>query len=523
MLQKRFKAMRARVTRFYASVESIPWVFVLCAAGVALRAVGMTSGPLWYDEAFSVMAARLGLLEMVQALRGNISPPGWEIVLWFVTRLLGRNALAFRSVPLLASVFALIIFWRLTRALRLTRAQQLFGLAVLALAPYQLWIAQEARMYSIMSLLYLLGLLWAIEGKYLGLTAVMGLLLWLHNVALFFVLPLGLLAGLLHPRDWKLAIAAGVIALCAWLPWLPTLFNQAQTLQAALTPLAPSVFIFTFWFDLFASALPWTGMFGLAILLTSMALAALVSLAWLGAWIRRGASTPANGLSFDLRVRWDDLIAHRNSWVPVYAFGLPLLLFLLCNLFYQNVLTYRPGSALLPPLALWLAVTLIPARVQLIHWIMPTLWLALLVWALLGWSPNDRGSNLSQVVDLLKREWSAGDIIYHDTDLTAVLFAYYFPDQPAYVIDENDLAGGKGIVDEIQIPVMRAALEQIPHRRAWLVRTVYHLEPERRPSEWRMRAYTQACPLVGAVSYWQAPEIDVYLCDAATPPAFKGQ
>lgn len=118
------------------------------------------------------------------------------------------------------------------------------------------------------------------------------------------------------------------------------------------------------------------------------------------------------------------------------------------------------------------------------------LWVMLLVWALLGWSPSDRGNDLSQVLDIVKREWRTGDIIYHNNDMTAVLFSYYFPDKPVYVIDEDDLTGGKGIVDLMQVPVNRVSLEQIPHQRSSMVWAVFHMETDKRPAEWLMRVPT---------------------------------
>lgn len=244
--------VRLRLERLYPLVESIPWVPMLLAAGIALRWVSMLSGSLWYDEAFSVMVSRLGLLEMMQALRGN-----------------------------------------------------------------------------------------------LGLTAVMGLLLWTHNVAPFFVLPNGLLALLVHPRDWRLVIDSGSGALLAWLPWVPTIFNRSQAITGSMMPLVLSVFIFTFWFDLFASSLPLTGMFGLVILWASATIAMIVQMASLFHSIPRllHASKQISLSLPSLSERLEYMGLNKRAWVPVYSFGLPLLLFLLCAVLYQNVLAYRPGSA----------------------------------------------------------------------------------------------------------------------------------------------------------------------------------
>ena len=506
---------RAISLRFDASkkyAQSFPWLFVLAAMGITLRWTGLVSGVLWFDEAYSVTMARMGLIDMMQTLRTNISPPLWELVVWVTTRILGRNELAYRIVPFCASLIALYVFWRLTQELQFTRAQQMFAFALLALLPYQTWLAQEARMYEIISALYLLGILWVLQGKYLGLAAVMGLLLWSHNTGLYFAAVLGMSALLIHPRQWRTIVVAGVVALLAWLPWMPVLLGQSQMDIPWLVPLTLQDATFSFVFDLFASTALWAGGPILPTLLFYLSFLFALAMQMIGL------------TKWTVQRKWIDGTSQR-TWVATFAFWMPLLLFLTSSLFFQNTLFYRTTSPLIPPLILWFAVALIPSPARLLNYLLPAIWIGLTIWALLIWSPQDRGNNLKQVIDVIQNEWQPGDILYHANDMTAVLFSNYLPDKPHYVIDEKELAGGYGIVEAARLNIPRDALEKIPHTRAWLVSPYYDYPspPDERTADRRMRVYSASCILTGIVPYWQHAYVAVHLClgPSAQPSAAK--
>lgn len=489
--------------------QDVPWLLIIGAIGVTLRWTGLVSGALWFDEAYSVTMARFDLLDMMQILRSNISPPLWELVVWFTTRIIGRNDLAYRIVPFALSVLALFVFWRLTQELRLARMQQWFAFALLALSPYQLWVAQEARMYSMMSVLYLLGILWTLQGRYLGLTAVMGLLLWSHNTGLFFAASLGMLALVLHLHNWRAIVFSGACVLLLWLPWVPVLFGQSKQDIPWLLPLTFQGLTFSFVFDLFASTALWTGGPILPTLLFYFSVLFAVTMQALGL---------VQWLTSRKRIASMDRSAN-PPWVATFAFGMPLSLFFLSSLFFQNTLLYRTTSPLIPPLMLWLAVALIPSIVRPIHWVLPSIWIGLTLWGLLIWSPQDRGSNLLQVVNVIKNEWQPGDMIYHANDMTAVLFSYYLPDKNHYIIDEKELAGGYGIVESARLNVPREALEKIPHTRAWIVSPYYDYAspPDERLADRRMRVYSAPCFLTGIIPYWQHAYVAVHLCLDSAP------
>jgi hypothetical protein len=448
---------------------------------------------------------------MVRRLATNISPPGWEILLWFATRSFGYTELGVRIVPFLASSVTLWVAYRLTRELELPSARQIVALALLALLPYQFWIAHEARMYAVYALLYTLGILWALQGRWLGLGAVMGLMLWLHNTAVFYIPALLLVALLWHPREWKSIGGAALLAGVAWVPWLPVFFSQAREPIPGFPPFTLSHLAVNLAAAFFADTLKegWQ-LFGfLAILLSSLvALWKTSRLGW--RWLtRRDESAPAIPRQ-----------ETRSSVFLMLVVLVPFGLLVLFSILFQNALWYRTVSPAVPAWVLWLSPTLVFQKslrklAGLARVILPALWTIVMIVALVGWSPASRGSNLREIVDLMKEEWQAGDIVYHATGTTAVLFGFYLPDAPHFLLNENSVVGSP-ITEVVGINAPKAGLENISYRRAWIVWS--HDEVTQKMKERvdeRMAEYVKHCQIIDRMYYWQHWTTEIYLCRRA--------
>ena len=299
-------------------------------------------------------------------------------------------------------------------------------------------------------------------------------------------------------------------------------FEQSQRDLPWLGPLTLSVFTYNFVFDLFASSVALLSMPAIIVfyasLLFVMVTGALSLVKWLAAqdrsqWLAR----LRRAIRLDLSA-WDihGSAARHAAWVPASSFLLPLTIFVTSAVLFRNALFYRTTSPLMAPLMLWFAVGLAPHRSTVIHRLFLTALIGSMVVALLAWSPTIRSSNLLEVLEIVKREWQPGDIIYHNNDMTVILFSVYLRDEPQYVLDEEILEGGKGIVEAVKLNAPRAALEQIPHRRAWVIWARSGGASASARMDERMRAYTNQCPLVGILSYWQFAELQIFLCGDPT-------
>ncbi|MDP9497663.1 MAG: glycosyltransferase family 39 protein [Actinomycetota bacterium] len=220
---------------------------IAVALGVAARLYSPSA--LWLDEALSVAIARRPLPELFDALRRDGSPPLYYLLLHGWTIVFGTSDVAVRALSTVFSLATLPLVWRAGRAL----GGPLVGasaLLVLAVNPFAVRYATEARMYALVQLLVTAGLLAVLRA--------------LDRPSLARLAPVGLLSGLLAlTHYWALfllACAAGVLLALArrspdrrpaalrtlaalvsggvlFLPWLPTFLFQVQRTG---TPWAPT-------------------------------------------------------------------------------------------------------------------------------------------------------------------------------------------------------------------------------------------------------------------------------------------
>jgi uncharacterized membrane protein len=204
------------------------------ALGVALRF--LTSSHLWLDEALTVNIARLPLSKIPDALRHDGSPPLYYMLLHVWMGLFGSGDFAVRALSGVLSAAALPLIWVAGRKIGGRRAA-VAAVILLGASPFAIRFGTEARMYSLLGLLALAGLLIVHHllerpsaGGAIGLAVITGLLLLTHYWALYFVAAVGILlaARLVRARDRGTILAlAGLAASGLFLvPWLPVFTYQ---------------------------------------------------------------------------------------------------------------------------------------------------------------------------------------------------------------------------------------------------------------------------------------------------------
>ena len=227
---------------------------MVIAVGVGLRF--WTRSHLWLDEALTVHIARLPLRHIPGALRHDGAPPLYYFILHLWMRAAGSSsAFAARSLGGLLSVLTLPVMWLAGRRLARDVAGDVEGVEpdtvawtatlLLASSPFAVHFATEARMYSLVVLLVLLGYL-ALSSVLrggrrsgpaaVGLAAVSGLLLLSHYWSMYL---LAVVAGTLAFKAvrgateagrhrYRVALGAVVAGGVLFVPWLPAFYYQAR-------------------------------------------------------------------------------------------------------------------------------------------------------------------------------------------------------------------------------------------------------------------------------------------------------
>jgi mannosyltransferase len=214
-----------------APLVSLALVGILLLS-LAARLYGIATESIWLDEATSLMLARMSVPALVQWTASDIHPPLYYILLHYWI-LLGQSEAALRGLSALAGVLNVWVIYGLGRTL-FDRRTGLYAALLLALAPYHIWYAQEARMYAwvttFASTSLLLALLawrrgcWWVWGAYVLVTTAA---LYTHYYAVFGILIENLfflylwMRRRVHARLFWAWVASQVAVFVLFLPWFP--------------------------------------------------------------------------------------------------------------------------------------------------------------------------------------------------------------------------------------------------------------------------------------------------------------
>lgn len=460
---------------------------VLVVIGLAFRLVGILTNRLWYDEAYTVLLSQMPLFRMMDAIMGDVHPPLYYLFTWLLVHLGLEPLGALRGFSCVLSVAGLVVLYRLALAYDLPRPARLAALALMALSPFQIYYAQEARMYALLQLLVMLAL-WTIRRReWLFFPFLLALILYTHNYGLYYCAALGLvaLAGeirrpVLVPdgedtreqSQSRAVLVSGAVAGAMFAPWAITLFWQASRVQASYwirpfnlgafgmginnlllgpiqypkfqIPLLTACFVALLWVLVDALRARRLGLFTLAVLPCAFSVA--VSILWQPTFLPRGliGSMPA--------------------------------LYLLAGLAYQRAA--RPGR-----LAAW------------------GLAAAAVAFALLPWV----GSNARGAV----KEWGTlvdgaaiqpGDTVIHSTEFSYVEFLVYFPDANHLLMESGCTPPAGALTPETRAAIGIQSTAEIPRGPFYYVAMLTPLS-----TACHERAFQQIDAQTDRIMYFQNP------------------
>ncbi len=243
--------MTAIITSRQRKVD-LPLAGILGIA-LLLRCLFIANRGIWYDDAFSIFLSRQSFTSIVSGTAADTMPPLYYFLLHIWMRF-GQQIWILRSLNVILSlgIVALAYLW----VLRLFgRGAALWAAAFTAVSSFQVYHAQELRMYALLAL-SLLGYIWfftrlwqtvndSIKSSWhdwLGLSLCGAAAMYSHNLAVFTLIAPGLLV--LAKRKWRFLIAwMGALAaiLLMALPWLLMIPGQVEKIQKAFWTPRPGV------------------------------------------------------------------------------------------------------------------------------------------------------------------------------------------------------------------------------------------------------------------------------------------
>ena len=233
--------MRPGMKRYHISF------LLIILVAFALRMHNLNFHSLWFDEAISVHWAKQSvprILEVGFTLVEDRLPPLYYLMLKGWTMLVGFSESGVRSLSVFIGVLLVPVSANIARLLVNRRVAQLTALLV-ALNPFLIWYAQEARMYapvvlfstfSVWAFLRMINLItqlphknfWS-EGYSLTTYTILFILaslagLYSHLYSGFLLPAMGLWLIVSYPRAWRSWLYFALCGLLITLAYLPILF-----------------------------------------------------------------------------------------------------------------------------------------------------------------------------------------------------------------------------------------------------------------------------------------------------------
>ena len=225
--------VRAR-RRFLPLEARVALAGILVLAG-GLRVAFLANNSVWLDEAFVVWMAQHPWRDIPGLLRTlDQHPPLYFVLMHLWIGIAGTGEAAIRLPSVAFSLCSVLLTYALVRRIS-TAAVGLLAAFLVAVSPFQIMAAQEARMYPLLGALVLastVALRQSVErggairwGVY---AAAAGAMVYTHYFGVLVLLAHGVWIGGYERRrfgTWLVA-AAAVAALVA--PWIPAVLDQAR-------------------------------------------------------------------------------------------------------------------------------------------------------------------------------------------------------------------------------------------------------------------------------------------------------
>ena len=366
--------------------------------------------------------------------------------------------------------------------------------------------------------MFLAGLWFAIQGRWLGLAACMGLIIYCHNTGPCEAGAMLLVAVYLHPEKFKRLVLAGFLAALAWVPAVVHIKQMSMTVFGILQPWQATLTLS--WFTQSVTQAVWMtinshfvlGAFLLILLSAGLLFNRETLLRILR--LQRIQATPAE---------------RRPRLSLLLAWSMPILLLVIASLFLFDVVLYRTLQPMLFPFVLFLGwelgsifgtVGTLHGNVQTLHavetlhatslrsspyrLILSILWILFLFTGVALWHPSARGGHLDQAAAYIRSEWKQGDVIVYSTQTVSRPFLYYISDLAHYewphIINPS--------LNEPGVPHDDSG-DPASAKRIWLVLPEeFLITPEQRAAI--LAVYPRGDPL-WHITYLQAAPINVYL------------
>lgn len=218
---------------------------LILLVGAVFRFYQSTAVALWHDEAFSALFLRYSWGEMFFRIGLDVHPPLYYFILRLWSYVAGSSLFSLRLLSILFGVLTIWAGYLFVRSAFRSKILALLSALFLAVNPFQIQYAQEARMYTLGTFLLVLSSYFLVEAlnskkkkHWIWYSLAVAASLYTHYYLVFSILAQGLFLLYAAVKQKKIGILLSAawaygLALILYLPWLKTFMEQSRRVQQA--------------------------------------------------------------------------------------------------------------------------------------------------------------------------------------------------------------------------------------------------------------------------------------------------
>ncbi|MBS3751866.1 MAG: glycosyltransferase family 39 protein [Anaerolineales bacterium] len=206
---------------------------IILVCSVVFRLLFISTRPIWYDEAFSLLLVEQPLPKFFRGLLGDVHPPGYYLSFWGWMRIFPKSILSARLFSVVFGLASVLVIYLVGTEL-FSKKVGYTAAGLMAVAPFHVHYSQEIRMYSMLGFFLLLAtysMLKAISKEkwfwWVSFALSSTLAQYTHNLAIIYLVLLALSPLFFRKKKFLIhTFVASLGSLLLYIPWLSHLLSQ---------------------------------------------------------------------------------------------------------------------------------------------------------------------------------------------------------------------------------------------------------------------------------------------------------
>jgi uncharacterized membrane protein len=446
---------------------------VIMTIAAALRILFIARAPLWYDENFTLILARLPFDKMIAATAGDVHPPLWYLIEWSIFHVAPSLPVWMIRIPaLIFSLLAINTFVLLCETLLIPNRVRTVATLLMAILPMQIWYAQEGRMYAMLEFLVLLALYAGLNKKWIMFAGASVAMMYTQNYGMFYLAVIGMIVIILDWRSVTKVAGIAIITVSLYSPWAFIVARQMTAIQGRywIMDASAGAVLGTIYKQFWASSMMSQGVIASYVITFALIL--------IGVW----------AVMRERVASW---------WIVMSMAFAPVGLALIASWVWQPLLLFRPLIGISPFLYLIVAWPVMSVQtfkrvnVQTLYascFIVPMLMFGVAGYYINITAMKGAGavSPMTDILTYVRANWREGDVLYYTDDGPMInLMPYADATMPQYKMPECDtitgyapVLGSLSVATRDAIGSRIAELNDVPHKRAWVFAPRSPLHPQ---------------------------------------------